>query len=95
VSAFLSDVHPTLQELIELAAKRGWISYEELNTTLPDEMVDPEKLDELLTSIEALGVTFINEELWFATTTSRFRRRSRRISVSSATTRSRDRRRHG
>jgi RNA polymerase primary sigma factor len=56
-------VHPTLQELIELAAKRGWISYEELNTTLPDEMVDPEKLDELLTTIEALGVTFINEEL--------------------------------
>ena len=63
MSTILTDVHPTLQELIELAAKRKWISYEELNTALPDEMVDPEKLDELLTTIEDLGVEFVNEEL--------------------------------
>ncbi|MCH8005072.1 MAG: RNA polymerase sigma factor RpoD [Planctomycetes bacterium] len=59
----LSDVHPTLRELIELSKKRKWISYDELNTALPDEMVDPEKLDELLSSIEDLGVEFINEEI--------------------------------
>ncbi len=58
----LSDVHPTLRELIELGTRRKWISYEELNTTLPDEMVDPEKLDELLTVIEGLGIELINEE---------------------------------
>jgi len=63
VSAILSDVHPTLRELIELSKKRKWISYDELNTALPDEMVDPEKLDELLSSIEDLGVEFINEEI--------------------------------
>ena len=60
--SILSDVHPTLRELIELGRKRKWISYEELNTTLPDEMVDPEKLDELLTTIENLGIDLINEE---------------------------------
>jgi RNA polymerase primary sigma factor len=58
----LSNVHPTLRELIELGTKRTWISYEELNTTLPDEMVDPEKLDELLTFLENLGIDLINEE---------------------------------
>ena len=54
-------MHPTLRELIQLSAKRKWISYEELNTALPDEMVDPEKLDELMVVIESLGVHFIDE----------------------------------
>ena len=44
----LPEMHPTLRELVELSARRKWMSYEELNTTLPDEMVDPEKIDELL-----------------------------------------------
>ena len=55
-------MHPTLRELIELSAKRKWISYEEINTALPDEMVDPEKLDELLTCVESFGIDFVNEE---------------------------------
>jgi RNA polymerase primary sigma factor len=55
-------MHPTLRELIEISSRRKWISYEEINTALPDEMVDPEKLDELLTSIEDLGIRFLNEE---------------------------------
>ena len=38
------------------------MSYEELNTTLPDEMVDPEKLDELLVPCRRLEVEFIDEE---------------------------------
>ena len=63
MSAQLSDLHPTLRELIELSAKRKWISYEEINTALPDEMVDPEKLDELLISIETLDINFVDEEI--------------------------------
>src|ERR1043165_1369157 len=55
-------MHPTLRELIELSAKRKWMSYEELNTTLPDEMVDPEKLDELLVLCRRLEVEFVDEE---------------------------------
>jgi len=63
VTALFSDMHPALRELIEISAKRKWISYEEINTVLPDEMVDPEKLDELLSSIEMLDIDFINEEV--------------------------------
>ncbi len=56
-------MHPTLRELIELSRKRRWISYEELNTALPDEMVDPEKLDELLITVETYEIEFITEEV--------------------------------
>ncbi len=56
------DMHPTLRELVELSTQRRWMSYEELNTTLPDEMVDPEKLDELLVLLDQLAVEMIDEE---------------------------------
>ena len=48
MNVVLPEMHPTLRALIDLSAKRRWMSYEELNTTIPDEFVDPEKLDELL-----------------------------------------------
>ena len=57
----LPQMHPTLRARIQISAKRKWISDEELNTALPDEMVDPEKLDELMVVIESLGVRFIDE----------------------------------
>jgi RNA polymerase primary sigma factor len=62
VTVALPEMHPTLRELVELSAQRKWMSYEELNTSLPDEMVDPEKLDELLVLCNRLGVEFIDEE---------------------------------
>ncbi|TVQ51831.1 MAG: RNA polymerase sigma factor RpoD [Phycisphaerales bacterium] len=57
----LHDLHPTLRELIELSSERRWMCYEELNTAIPDEMVDPEKLDELLVLIEQCGIEFQEE----------------------------------
>ncbi len=62
VSVVLPEMHPTLRELVELSTKRRWLSYEELNTTLPDEMVDPEKLDELLVRITQLGIELVDQE---------------------------------
>jgi len=62
VSVVLPEMHPTLRELVELSTKRKWLSYEELNTTLPDEMVDPEKLDELLVRITQLGIELVDQE---------------------------------
>jgi RNA polymerase primary sigma factor len=55
------DLNPTVAELITLGKMRGWLSYEELNNTLPDEMVDPERLDELLTLLDRLGIEMIDE----------------------------------
>jgi RNA polymerase primary sigma factor len=59
----LPDMHPTLRDLFEVSASRGWMSYEELNTTIPDEMVDPEKIDEMFALIDHLGVEMLDAEL--------------------------------
>ena len=57
----IPELNPALGELIELGRRRGWLSYEELNNTLPDEMVDPERLDELLVLIDRVGIELIDE----------------------------------
>ncbi len=55
------EFHPALHSLIELGAQRGWLSYEELNNTLPDEMVDPEHVDELLCLIDRRELELVDE----------------------------------
>jgi RNA polymerase primary sigma factor len=57
----IAELNPALGELIEVGRRRGWLSYEELNNTLPDEMVDPERLDELLVLIDRLGIELVDE----------------------------------
>src|SRR5688500_9149233 len=57
----MCEVHPVLAELLEVSRERTWLSYEELNNTLPDEMVDPERLDELLVRIDRMGIELIDE----------------------------------
>ena len=57
----ISDLNPAMAELIELGKRRGWLSYEELNNTLPDEMVDPNRLDELLVLIDRAGIELVDE----------------------------------
>ncbi|MCA9298866.1 MAG: hypothetical protein KDA28_07360, partial [Phycisphaerales bacterium] len=55
------DLHPAVSELLELGRKRRWLSYEELNNTLPDELVDPERLDELLVVIDHHQIELVDE----------------------------------
>ena len=57
------EIHPALWELIESGKKNGYITYEELNTSLPDEMVDPEKVDELLARLEELKVKLVKSDM--------------------------------
>jgi RNA polymerase primary sigma factor len=57
----LEDLHPAVAELLSVASRRGWLSYEELNNTLPDEMVDPVYIDEVLVLLDSLGIELIDE----------------------------------
>ncbi len=50
------EIHPALAELIASRTQRGFITYDELNTVLPDALVDPERIDELMASLEALSI---------------------------------------
>jgi RNA polymerase primary sigma factor len=55
------DLNPAVTALVDLGRTRGWMSYEELNNTLPDEMVDPHRLDELLTVLDRIGIEMVDE----------------------------------
>ena len=55
------DLHPALSELVRIASQRKWLAYEELNNILPDEMVHPQRLDELLVLIDNHDIEFIDE----------------------------------
>jgi RNA polymerase primary sigma factor len=55
------NLHPAIAHLLELARSRGWLSYEELNNTLPDEMVDPGCIAEVLAEADRLGIELIDE----------------------------------
>jgi RNA polymerase primary sigma factor len=57
----ITDLHPAVRELLELGKQRGWLSYEEINNTIPDAMVEPDRLDELLVVIDRLGLELIDE----------------------------------
>ena len=50
-----------LKTLIETGREQGFLTYTQVNDYLPDEAVNPEKLDELLMSIEELGLDIVNE----------------------------------
>ncbi len=58
---YFGDFHPAIVELLRLAQRRGWLSYEELNSTLPDEMVDPYRIDEVLFAVDSLGIDLLDE----------------------------------
>lgn len=60
-SDVISELHPAMQQLLEIAKARGWLSYEELNNTLPDEMVDTGQVDFLLTVIDRMGLELVDE----------------------------------
>jgi RNA polymerase primary sigma factor len=50
-----------LQELIAKGKSQGYLTYDEVTEYLPDEAVDPDKLDNLLISLDELGVELVSE----------------------------------
>ncbi|QOJ01813.1 MAG: sigma-70 family RNA polymerase sigma factor [Phycisphaeraceae bacterium] len=50
-----------MNALLAVASQRGWLSLEELNNTLPDELVDPERLDHLLVLFDRLNIDLVDE----------------------------------
>jgi RNA polymerase primary sigma factor len=56
----IDALHPAIDELIVCGRKYGCITFDQLNTLLPDEYVDPFKLDELLVILHGQGVGLVN-----------------------------------
>ena len=55
------EVDNRVKALLDMGTGRGYLTYEELNTKLPDEVVSPDKLDSLLMMIDEMGIKLIDE----------------------------------
>src|SRR5882762_1920587 len=55
------EVDLRVNVLIDMGKSRGYLTYEELNHKLPDEVVSPDKLDSLLMMIDEMGIRLIDE----------------------------------
>ncbi len=54
------QMHPAVADLLALSQKRGWLSYEEINDTAPDELICPQRMHEFLALIDDLGIELID-----------------------------------
>ncbi len=64
MAAVQPDIDPieqSVNELIEVGKRRKYLTWEELNETLPDEAISPEKLESVLNRIEQNGIPMIDE----------------------------------
>jgi len=50
-----------LQELIARGKAQGYLTYDEVNAYLPDDEVDPYRLDNLLITLEEQGIDLVQE----------------------------------
>src|SRR5271168_2602483 len=50
-----------LKTLIESGKEKGFLTYDQVNEFLPDDAVNPEKLDQLLLVLEEQGIGLIDE----------------------------------
>ena len=72
------NLHPAVRELLEHGRQRKWLGYEELNNTLPDELVDPTRIDELLVLIDEAGIELVDEPEYRARILRQRRERSKK-----------------
>ncbi len=54
------ELHPALKDLLEIGRNRGWIAYDELNNILPDDLVDTERIDDVLVRADEIGLEFLD-----------------------------------
>jgi RNA polymerase primary sigma factor len=50
-----------LDELVARGKTQGYLTYDQVNDYLPDEAVNPEKLDALLIALDEMGIELVNE----------------------------------
>jgi RNA polymerase primary sigma factor len=57
----VENLPPEVKTLIEEGKERGFVTYDQLNKVLPDDMVSPEKLDLILQKMEDLGIEMVEQ----------------------------------
>jgi len=57
----LLSAEQQIQALLDRGKERGYLTYEEMNESLPDDLVSPERLDRILMALDELGVELVDE----------------------------------
>tara|TARA_R110000737_G_scaffold2923_13_gene9570 strand:- start:68017 stop:69921 length:1905 start_codon:yes stop_codon:yes gene_type:complete len=60
-SIMIGITHPSVTALIESGRVRGWLSFEELNNILPDELVDPVAIHAIVAMVDEAEIELIDE----------------------------------
>ena len=55
------DAEQQIKDLLERGKARGYLTYEEMNDSLPDDVVSPERLDRILMQLDEMGVDLLDE----------------------------------
>ena len=53
------SLNPEVRTLIEEGRKRGFVTYDELNKVLPDDMASPDKIDQIFQMMDDLGIEMV------------------------------------
>ena len=54
-------IEQVIQTLIDEGKKKGYLTYEEMNDRLPEDTVSPAELDKILSKLDELGITLMDE----------------------------------
>ena len=57
----MSKLSNEIKALIEQGKKKGYLTYEAINNFLPDDQVSPEKLDDLLMTLDEHGIEIVDK----------------------------------
>jgi RNA polymerase primary sigma factor len=55
------NLEQRIKAIIEKGKKKGYLTYDEMNAELPDEAVSPARLDNLLSTLEEMGINIVDE----------------------------------
>ncbi|NBC11026.1 MAG: RNA polymerase sigma factor RpoD [Planctomycetes bacterium] len=53
------EIPEQVQNLVDRGAKRGYLTYDDLNETLPDNWVEPDRVDELLAHVDDINIRMV------------------------------------
>lgn len=56
------EVDKKIKGLIAKGQKKGFLTYDEINKELRDEVVNPSRIDKLLSTLDQMGITLIDDE---------------------------------
>jgi RNA polymerase primary sigma factor len=56
-----AEAEQQIKSIIEKGKKKGYVTYEEMNESLPEEAATPARIDSLLTTLDEMGISILDE----------------------------------